>query len=96
MLLLLWKRDISDRNIPALVMLLDAKSAFDVVVREHLLRHLYCISIQGRHWSFIRSLHKEDSGVVKWLGRMSRSFPVEQGVNQVHAGIICTYFFKFI
>ena len=96
MLLLPWKRDINDRNIPALVMLLDAKSAFDVVVRKHLLRHLYCIGIQGRHRSLIRSLHLEDSSVVKWFGQMSRSFPVEQGVRQVHAGIISTYFFKFI
>ena len=75
-------RDSNDRNIPALVMMLDAKLAFDVVNREHFLRHLYRIGIQDRHWSLISSLHQEDSSVIKWSGQMSLSFRVEQCVGQ--------------
>ena len=66
-------RDIKDRNIFAHLILLDAKSAFDVVNNEHLLRRLYHISIQDRHWSLTSSLHQYGS-VVKWLERCHNHF----------------------
>ena len=66
-------RDSKDRNIFAHLILLDVKSAFDVVNHEHLLRRLYHIGIQDRHWSLTSSLHQLGS-VVKWLERCHDPF----------------------
>ena len=39
------------------IILLDAKSAFDVVVHKNLLKKLYHLGIQDKHWTLIKSLH---------------------------------------
>ena len=85
-------RDSKDCNIPAHVILLDAKSAFDVVNHDYPLKRLYHIGIKDRHGSLISSLHQHASSVVKRFREMSRSFRVEQGVRQ--GGIISTDFYK--
>ena len=38
------------------VVLLDAKSAFDVVVYTHLLKKLYHLGIQDKHWTLNKEL----------------------------------------
>ena len=43
----------------------DAKSAFDVVDHKHLMRRLYHIGVQDKHWSLISSMHQQATNVVK-------------------------------
>ena len=74
------------------LILLDAKSAFDVVDHAHMLRRLFHIGVQNKHWSLISSLHKDTFRVVKWLGEQSRSLKIHQGVCQ--GGIVSTDFYK--
>ena len=85
-------RESKDNNATAHVILQDAKSAFDVVNHEHLLRRLYHSGINDKHWSLISSLHRDASSVVKWFGEQSESFRVEQGVRQ--GGILSADFYK--
>jgi hypothetical protein len=40
------------------IVLLDAKSAFDVVVHKKLLKKLYHLGIQDKHCTLIKSLHR--------------------------------------
>ena len=74
------------------MILLDAKSTFDVVNHEHLTRRLYHTGINDKHWSLISSLHPKASSVVKWFREQSESFRVEQGVRQ--GGILSADFYK--
>jgi hypothetical protein len=39
------------------LVLLDAKSAFDVVIHSHLMRRVYHAGIQDKHWSLINGMH---------------------------------------
>ena len=60
-----------DLNKTAYVALLDAKSAFDVVSHNNLLRKLYNIGVEGKSWSLIHSLYQEAVSAVKWNGLLS-------------------------
>ena len=64
------------------LVLLDAKSAFDVVIHSHLMRRVYHAGIQDKHWSLINSMHQKASSSVKWDNKISQRFPVTQGVRQ--------------
>ena len=81
-----------DLNKTAYIAFLDAKSAFDVVSHDSLLRKLFNIGIEGKCWSLINSLHREAISSVKWNGLISRSFRIDQGVRQ--GGIISTDLYK--
>ena len=85
-------RESKDNNLTAHLILLDAKSAFDVVDHAHMLRRLFHIGVQDKHWSLISSLHKDASSVVKWFGEQSNSFKIHQGVRQ--GGIVSTDLYK--
>ena len=71
---------------------LDAKSAFDVVSHESLMRKLFKIGVEGNMWTFINSLHKDAKSAVKWQGEISVQFRVEQGVCQ--CGTLSTVLYK--
>ena len=85
-------RESKDNNLTAHLILLDAKSAFDVVDHAHMLRRLFHIGVQDKHWSLISSLHEDASSVVKWFGEQSNSFKIHQGVRQ--GGIVSTDLYK--
>ena len=85
-------KESKDNNLTAHLILLDAKSAFDVVGHAHMLRRLFHIGVQDKHWSLISSLHKDASSVVKLFGEQSISFKIHQRVRQ--GGIVSTDLYK--
>jgi hypothetical protein len=40
----------------------------DVVVHKHLLKKLYHLGIQDKHWTLIKSLHTNASSAIKFKG----------------------------
>ena len=76
------------------LILLDAKSTFDVVNHDHMLRRLFHIGVQDKHWTLISSLHRDASSVVKWFWEQSTSFKIHQGVRQ--GGIVSTDIYKIL
>ena len=85
-------REYKDLRKPVYIAFLDAKSAFDVVSHDSLLRKLFHAGVEGVSWSLIHSLHAEAESVVKWNGAYSEVFKVEQGVRQ--GGILSTDLYK--
>ena len=81
-----------DLNKTPYIVFLDAKSAFDVVSHDSLLRKLFNIGTERKSWSLIRSLYQEAVSSVKWNGLLSDQFEVEQGVRQ--GGILSADFYK--
>ena len=67
---------------PAYIALLNAKSAFDVVSHQSLMRKLFHIGIEGNLWTLISSLHQDTKSAAKWQGQISEKFRVEQGAGQ--------------
>jgi hypothetical protein len=76
------KRNSKDDKELLSVTLLDAKSAFDVVNTDHLLRRLYQIGIDDKIWNLVYNLHENATSAVKWIGQTSTFFKVSQGVRQ--------------
>ena len=74
--------DPQDFQMPAYIAFLDAKSAFDVVSHQSLMRKLLHIGVEGNLWTLISSLRQEAKSAVKWQGQISEKFRVEQGVRQ--------------
>ena len=64
------KREAKDNNNELSIVLLDAKSVFDVVNTDHLLRRLYQIGINAKTWNIIHSLHDNADSAVKWNGNI--------------------------
>ena len=64
------------------IALLDAKSAFDVVVLKILMRKAYLLDIDLSTWLIIDELHRNTRSVVKSNNQISREFYSSQGVNQ--------------
>ena len=87
-----YLRECKDMNKTTYVAFLDAKSAFDVVSHDSLLRKLFNIGVEGKSWSGIHSLYQEADSAVKWNGLLSGKFRVEQGVRQ--GGILSTDCYK--
>ena len=87
-------RESKDSNLTAHLILLDAKSTFDVVNHDHMLRRLFHIGVQDKHWTLISSLHRDASSVVKWFWEQSTSFKIHQGVCQ--GGIVSTDIYKIL
>ena len=85
-------REYRDLRKPLYLAFLDAKSAFDVVFHESLLRKLFHIGIEGNTWTLIQSLHQDAESVIKWNGAYSDIFKLQQGVRQ--GGILSTHLFK--
>jgi hypothetical protein len=75
-------RENADNKNECQLVLLDTKSAFDVVIHSHLKRRVYHAGIQDKHWSLINSMHQKASSSVKWDNKISQQFPVTQGVRQ--------------
>ncbi|XP_053372915.1 uncharacterized protein LOC128546427 [Mercenaria mercenaria] len=74
------------------LILLDAKSAFDMVDHKHLLSRLFHIGVTDKHWSIIESFHRNCISSVKWMSQVSSEFRVHQGVKQ--GGVLSTDLYK--
>ena len=85
-------REYKDLRKPVYIEFLGAKSAFDVVSHDSLLRKLFHAGVEGVSWSLVHSLHAETESVVKWNGAYSEVFKVEQGVRQGSLAPIYTSF----
>ncbi|VDI48248.1 Hypothetical predicted protein, partial [Mytilus galloprovincialis] len=81
-----------DNNQEYEIVLLNAKSAFDVVIHSHLMKRLYHAGIDDKHWTIIQSMHTNATSAVKWNGKTSELFNVLQGVRQ--GGILSTDLYK--
>ena len=55
----------------------------DVVVHKHLLKKLYHLGIQDKHWTLIKSLHTNASSAIKFNGLVSENFNILHGVRQI-------------
>ena len=81
-----------DNNNELFIVLLDAKSAFDVVDTDHLLRRLYQIGINDKTWNIIHSLHDNAVSAVKSNGIISEFFNISEGIRQ--GGILSADLYK--
>ena len=77
---------------PLFITTLDSQKAFDVVNRKILLDKLYNLGMELEIWNLIYKMHDGLSATVKWQGRKSGSFSVEQGVRQ--GGVLSTHLYK--
>ena len=74
------RREANDMEEQLIIIMLDAKSAFDVVVHNNMMRRLYHLGIQHKHWSLIQNLQCNATTSVKWNGYLSNRFNIQQGV----------------
>ena len=61
---------------------LDSQKAFDVVDHSILLDKLFDKDINDNAWLVIKDLYQDITSKVKWVGGLSDSFPINQGVRQ--------------
>ena len=73
-------RENADNTNECQLVLLDAKSAFDVVIHSHLIRRVYHAGIQDKHWSLINSMHQKASSSVKLADNMTVN--VEENIKK--------------
>jgi len=85
-------RNCKDEKKPLSIVLLDAKSAFDVVNHKNMMRRLYHIGVTDNHWQLINSLHTNATTSVKWASNISETFSVSQGIRQ--GGIMSADLYK--
>lgn len=71
------RRDANDMEEQLIIIMLDVKSAFDVVVHNHMMRRLYHLGIQDKHWSLTQNLHSNATTSVKWNGHISDRFNIQ-------------------
>lgn len=71
---------------------LDTRKAFDVVNHSILLRNLLLDGINPAEWSILHDLYSGMTSSVKWQGRLSDPFSINQGVRQ--GGVLSTEHYK--
>ncbi|VDI37463.1 Hypothetical predicted protein [Mytilus galloprovincialis] len=67
---------------PLIIALTDAKSAFDVVWHDGLLREMNKAGLCGDNWLLFKDWYKGLNSNIKWQGQTSRTFLESQGVRQ--------------
>jgi hypothetical protein len=71
--------------------LLDAKSAFDVVVLKMLLRKVYLTGINPASWSLIDDLRHKTKACIKWMNELQKNFQsFKESNKEVYLAPICT------
>ena len=75
-------RDSLDQNKPVYVSFLDAKSSFDVVNKEILMRKAYFSNLEPAPWVLIDGIHTDSHSSIKWGAKISDQFEIHQGVKQ--------------
>ena len=81
-----------DSCAPLFLMTLDSQKAFDVVNHVILLDNLYETGIHPSLWTIVKDLYSGLSSKVKWMGDLSESFIVRQGVRQ--GAILSPFLYK--
>ena len=76
------KVESSDKKSTVFMATLDSHKAFDVVHHSILLDKLFDKDINDTTWLVIKELYQDISLKVKWVGGLSNSFPINQGVHQ--------------
>lgn len=76
------RRENLDLKVETIFVLLDAKSAFDVVRHTNMIRKLYHYGIDDQIILMIDNLYRDAVTYVKWNGENSAPFNIEQGVRQ--------------
>jgi hypothetical protein len=74
--------DSLENNIPVTQILLDAEKAFDVVWHDGLLKRMHNLGIPHSLWLLFCDWYDGLSAVVKWKGKLSSEFPLQQGTGQ--------------
>ena len=77
---------------PLFVLLLDAQSAFDVVLRELLVRNLYNINTDGHTLLYINNRLGHRRTFIDWDGNLMGAIEDECGVEQ--GGVNSSDFYK--
>ena len=85
-------RESKDLEKPVYIAFLDAKSAFDVVVNEILMRKVYLSGVKPSTWRLINEIHIDSHSAINWNGNVSRKFEIKQGVKQ--GGLLSADLFK--
>ena len=86
------KAESSDKKSTVSMATLDSQKAFDVVHHSILLDKLFDKDINDTTWLVIKELYQDISSKVKWVGGLSDSFPINQGVRQ--GAILSTHLYK--
>ena len=81
-----------DPTAPLFLMTLDSSKAFDVVSHTILLDKLYEAGIHPTLWSIVKDMYTGLTSKVKWIGELSDSFKIQQGVRQ--GAILSPFFYK--
>jgi hypothetical protein len=71
------RKEANDMGKQLIIIMLDAKSAFDVVVHNNMMRRLYHLGIQDNHWSLIQNLHNNATASVKRNGYFSNRYNIQ-------------------
>lgn len=71
-----------DKSTPLYLTFMDSSKAFDVVNHQAMLHSLQEQGIQGRLWNVFCSMYEDITSVVKWDGKLSRTFEEKQGIRQ--------------
>ena len=58
-------RESKDEKCDFILVLLDAKAAFDTVVHSHMNRRAFLAGIDDKHWILIKSFHEDAESAVK-------------------------------
>ena len=77
---------------PLFLVTLDSQKAFDVVNHVILLDKLYETGIHPSLWTIVKDMYTGLTSKVKWLGELSDSFKIQQGVRQ--GGILSPFLYK--
>ena len=85
-------RESKDLEKPIYIAFLDAKSAFDVVVNEILMRKVYTSGVKPSTWQLINEIHIDSHSAINWNDNVSRKFEIKQGVKQ--GGLLSADLFK--
>ena len=86
------KAESSDQKNTVFMATLDSQKAFEVINHSILLDKLFDKDINDKVWLVIKDLYQDVSSKVKWVGGLSDSFPMNQGVRQ--GGILSTHLYK--
>ena len=77
---------------PLFLVTLDSKKTFDVVHHVIMLDKLYEAGVHPSLWTIIKDMYTGLTSKVKWIGELSESFKIQQGVRQ--GGILSPFLYK--
>ena len=73
-------RESKDLEKPVYIAFLDAKSAFDVVVNEILMRKVYFSGVKPSTWRLMNEIDIDSHSAINWNGNVSRKFVIKDRI----------------